>query len=333
MKTNLLIIFLILCGVNIAQAQDNQYSLRASIDVRFMFCDFKVNDVSSFDNRRRTFADKGIVSTNTNVQVLSKKGENSIELEVAPLSWFESVQSEKPNDLFDKDAYCRINIYQTDNTTGEERVLLSMNILIDNDGFPQSYVKNNIDEEVRKDIIFAKNTDKVSFNKIRNVIGDFEYPKNIKLTKFTKKISLSDVPDWIWVNATDYDAKNLNKLKDAYQELWDAFNNKSVSAIREINLPANETWAVSTNSTEKSIFESYNITERVKNSSSKMIPIDWNNFIPVIMNNGKMVKMVYKEDFSYSPITMIYLNSKGEKLLYSFSPIFAFVNGKFIPVI
>ncbi|MFY3768653.1 hypothetical protein ACOT1K_02165 [Providencia manganoxydans] len=73
-----------------AQAQDNQYSLRASIDVRFMFCDFKVNDVSSFDNRRRTFADKGIVSTNTNVQVLSKKGENSIELEVVPLSWFKS---------------------------------------------------------------------------------------------------------------------------------------------------------------------------------------------------------------------------------------------------
>ncbi len=38
----------------------------------YMFCDFKVNGVSSFDNRRQTFVDKGIVSTNTNVQILAK---------------------------------------------------------------------------------------------------------------------------------------------------------------------------------------------------------------------------------------------------------------------
>ncbi len=49
-----------------------------------------------------------------------------------------------------------------------------------------------------------------------------------------------------------------------------------------------------------------------------MIEITWDNFIPVVMNDRKMVKMIYKEDFSYSPITMIYLNDKGKNYYIAF---------------
>ncbi|MCW2254441.1 hypothetical protein M2263_000532 [Providencia alcalifaciens] len=49
-------LFLLFLGItNMMQAQENKYSIRASINVDYMFCDFKVNDVSSFDNRDLVF--------------------------------------------------------------------------------------------------------------------------------------------------------------------------------------------------------------------------------------------------------------------------------------
>ncbi|MEQ5726187.1 MULTISPECIES: hypothetical protein [Providencia] len=333
MKNIILFILFVLGGVNMVHAQGNNYTVRASIDVAYMFCDFKVNGVSSFDNRRQTFVDEGIVSTNTNVQILAKNGMNTIEIEVAPLSWFEPNKTNNDSHFFNKNAFCNINIYQTNSITNENQKITDVNILIGKDGVPQVYVNNKVDTSV--DVIFSlsKNTEEVLFNKIRNVIGDFEYPKNVKLTKFKKNIELKNIPDWIWIKSDDFDESKLPELKLAYQELWDAFNEKDISKIRKLNYHANEAWALSSNSTEEKIFESYSITERVRDQSSKMIEITWDNFIPVVMNDRKMVKMIYKEDFSYSPITMIYLNNKGEELLYSFSPIFSFVNGKFIPVI
>lgn len=205
--------------------------------------------------------------------------------------------------------------------------------MIDDNGVPQAYTNNAIDDSIEKKIIISRKIEEVTKNKIKNTISENKYPKDIQLTKFTKKITLSDVPDWVWINSSDYEKEKLPSLKIAYQELWNAFDNKDITAIRRINKTANEAWALSTGSTESKIFDSYNIIDRVNNLSSKMIPIDWDNFIPLVMNNGKMVKLVYKEDFSYSPITMTYLNSRGKKALYSFSPIFSFVDGKFIPVI
>ncbi|MCW2254442.1 hypothetical protein M2263_000533 [Providencia alcalifaciens] len=267
------------------------------------------------------------------MQMLVKDGINSISLEIAPLSWFDINQIEKDKSKFNKKASCSINVFQRDNLTGEELSIAKMRIAIGDDGIPQAYFKNEIDSSVVKEGIIGTNTEKVNANKIRNVVGEFEYPKDIQLTKFTKKITLSDVPDWVWINSSDYEKEKLPSLKIAYQELWNAFDNKDITAIRRINKTANEAWALSTGSTESKIFDSYNIIDRVNNPSSKMISIDWDNFIPLVMNNGKMVKLVYKEDFSYSPITMTYLNSRGKKALYSFSPIFSFVDGKFIPVI
>ena len=314
-------------------SQSNNYTVRASIDVAYMFCDFKVNGVLSFGNRKRTFVDKGIVSTNTNVQILAKNGINTIEVEVAPLSWFEPNKTKNGPHLFNKNASCSINVYQTNDITNESHNVININILIDKDGTPHAYIGNKFDTDFKSELVLSKNTEAVVFNKIRNVIGNFEYPKNIQLTKFKKNIEIINIPEWLWVKSDDFDESKIPELKLAYQDLWDAFNEKNISKIRSLNYHANEAWALSSNSAEEKIFESYNIIERVRNPSSKMIEITWDNFIPVVMNDGKMVKMIYKEDFSYSPITMIYLNDEGKKLLYSFSPIFSFVNGKFIPVI
>lgn len=100
MRIKLFLIIFCLGIINMTQAQGNEFSIRASINVDYMFCDVKVNDVPSFDNRKHVFFDKGVIATNTNVQILAKNGINSISLEVAPLSWFESIESEnKKNHL------------------------------------------------------------------------------------------------------------------------------------------------------------------------------------------------------------------------------------------
>lgn len=64
-----------------------------------------------------------------------------------------------------------------------------------------------------------------------------------------------------------------------------------------------------------------------------MKPIDWNNFYIISMNNGKMIRMVYKETLDFSPVGMSYIDEDGDDSSFFFSPIFSLVNGKYIPVI
>ncbi|MBI6188909.1 MULTISPECIES: hypothetical protein [Providencia] len=330
MKNIILFILFVLGGVNMVHAQGNNYTVRASIDVAYMFCDFKVNGVSSFDNRQYVFFDKGIVTTNTNVQMLIENGVNNIELEVAPISWFSDNNGNKE---FDKDAVCNVSLYITENSTDDLNYVAKIKIEIDKEGNPIAYSFNKTDDSIKKSVAYLDNTEKVTNNKIRYVVGEFEYPKDMEVVTFKKDILFHNIPDWLWVKSEPYDESKINSLKSAYEELWHSFNDKDINKIKELNSAANNAWAISNNSTEEAIFKSYDIIELINEPSSKMIPIDWDNFKVILMNKGRMVKLVYKEDFSYSPITMTYKDENGDELLYSFSPIFSFVNGKFIPVI
>lgn len=333
MKKILTIIVFFIGVMKMVEAKENITPIRASINADYLFCDVKINDVSSFDNRDEVIFEQGNIASNTNVQILSKKGMNSISIEVGSLDWFNPKNSTSDRKYeFDKRAYCYIDIYKVDTNTGKNNTISKIQIKIDNDGLPQAFTSNTLDESVVREDVYADNTEKVIKNRIRYSVGENEYPENMALTKFTKKIMLDNIPHWKWEGSEVYDNKKINELKYAYQELWNAFESKNISEIKKINKVSNDSWAISVNSTEDNIFNSYDIAEILNAPSLKMIPIDWDNFKIVTMNDNKMVKFVYKEDFAYSPITMSY-NDGEEEVLYSFSPIFSFVDGKFIPVI
>ncbi|MEM7874894.1 hypothetical protein Q4R10_21205, partial [Morganella morganii] len=122
-------------------------------------------------------------------------------------------------------------------------------------------------------------------------------------------------------------------LKEAYSELWLALKNKDIKKVRKLHTPAAEAWAITTQSTTDRILDSQDYNTIYDENHVEMKTIDWDNFYIIPMNNGKMVRMVYKETLKFSPVGMSYIDYAGYRSSFFFSPIFSLVNGKYIPVI
>lgn len=63
-----------------------------------------------------------------------------------------------------------------------------------------------------------------------------------------------------------------------------------------------------------------------------MLPIKWENYAIRIMNKGRMVQLYNKSKPIYSPLTFIFIDENGEKLLGYYAPVFSLINGRFVPV-
>ncbi|WP_369311852.1 hypothetical protein [Providencia rettgeri] len=327
---------LMLGNIPISYADDNDFLIRTSVDMKYAFCDVKTNGVSGTNNRSGLVSGGlGFGTTSTNSMIMMRNGENTISIEMASPNWFSTKEVPKDKlNQFNPNAKCEITINKiTDN--GEIIPLTTLLVKINEKGEPEAYQGDALDRQVEKKVIKAPNTEKVHQNRIRQNIRTNEYPHDMTVFQFNKKISVTGLPEWEWVNAERYqDTPEQRKLlQAAYLELWTAFNQKDLSKIKHILAPSLKTWAETTGGTIDEQFESREIATDFNQKAFAMIPITWDNFVPLVMNDGKMVKLVYKEDFDYSPISYSYFNDANRKIIGVHSPIFSLVNGKFIPVI
>lgn len=128
----------------------------------------------------------------------------------------------------------------------------------------------------------------------------------MKLYEFTKKIQVNGVPDWAWTKAEAYtdSPEQRARLEQAYMEIWQAFDQKDLNKIRTLYSTALDAWAYATNSTTDQIFQSYDFYNNLKNESDiKIMPINREAYDVVIMNKGRMVRVVNKSEPDFSPLT------------------------------
>lgn len=317
-------------------AYNNDFIIRTSVDMKYAFCDVKTNGVSGANNRSSVSRGGiGFGSTSTNSMILMENGENTITIELASLNWFsQNDMPQKERNIFHPNARCEIVVNKMDDQ-GNIIPLTRLMVKINEDGQPEAYENNKIDPSIEKKIILASNTEKIESDKILQRVNEKEYPKDMTVFQFNKKINISDLPKWPWIEADKYEdtPKQRELLQAAYLELWTAFEQQDDNKIKQLLTPSLEVWATSTGGNVDEQFASREIGESFSKQNFQMIPINWNNFQPLIMNNGKMVKLVYKEDFDFSPISYRFTTERGTSRVAYHSPIFSFVNGKFIPVI
>ncbi|WP_156656596.1 hypothetical protein [Morganella psychrotolerans] len=324
-------------GIFTAQAKERNIEIRTSIDSKYLFCEVKTNGVPGYDNRASAMRGEGAGTTSTNSYIVMSNGENELTVEVGALDWFSKNAAEIENkETFNPAAYCKAEMTLVDYDNDQVLNIATLEIKINEQGIPTAYLNNVPDNTVVFNKTTSHPTERVTKNKaISADIDKRGYPDNMTLYQFTKSFTVSGLPDWQWGYSEPYTGspEQIVLLKEAYSELWLALKNKDIKKVRKLHTPAAESWAITTQSTVEKILDSQRYNTIYDEKHVEMKTIDWDNFYIIPMNNGKMVRMVYKETLRFSPVGISYVNERGNKSSYFFSPIFSLVNGKYIPVI
>lgn len=336
-RHRVLLSLFMLTGAAMAQAKERNIEIRTAIDSKYLFCEVKTNRVPGYDNRASALRGDGAGTTSTNSYIAMSNGVNELTVEVGALDWFAENAAELENkESFNPAAYCKAVMTLVDYDNGQTVNLATLDIRINEQGLPEAYLNGVPDKTVVFNKTTSHPTERITKNKATSGnVTPRAYPDNMTLYQFTKSFTVSGLPDWQWVHSEPYTGspEQIALLKEAYSELWLALKNKDIKKVRKIHTPAAESWAVTTQSTAEEILDSQRYNTIYDEKNTEMKTIDWDNFYIIPMNNGKMVRMVYKETLRFSPVGVSYVNGKGNQSSYFFSPIFSLVNGKYIPVI
>ncbi|HHZ8506601.1 TPA: hypothetical protein ACWL6U_004156 [Morganella morganii] len=320
-----------------AQAKERNIEIRTSIDSKYLFCEVKTNGVPGYDNRASALRGEGAGTTSTNSYIAMSNGANELTVEVGALDWFaENAAGIENKNTFNPAAYCKAEMTLVDYDNDRVVNLATLDIRINKQGQPEAFRNNVPDKAAVFKEITAHPTERITKNKATSGnVNPRAFPDNMTLYQFTQSFTVSGLPDWQWVHSEPYTGspEQIALLKEAYSELWLALKNKDIKKVRKLHTPAAEAWAITTQSTTDRILDSQDYNTIYDENHAEMKTIDWNNFYIIPMNNGKMVRMVYKETLRFSPVGVSYISERGKKASYFFSPIFSLINGKYIPVI
>ncbi|MEX6039377.1 hypothetical protein [Providencia hangzhouensis] len=132
-------------------ADDNDFLIRTSVDMKYAFCDVKTNGVSGTNNRSGLVSGGlGFGTTSTNSMIMMRNGENTISIEMASPNWFSTKEVPKDKlNQFNPNAKCEITVNKiTDN--GDIIPLTTLLVKINEKGEPEAYQGDALDRHVRK---------------------------------------------------------------------------------------------------------------------------------------------------------------------------------------
>ncbi|WP_264628289.1 MULTISPECIES: hypothetical protein [unclassified Symbiopectobacterium] len=319
-----------------ANAANEPLRVCSVFDINSAFCAIKTNGVLGMDNRHSAVAGRGFGTSSTNALLALENGENEITVEIGALGWFsKETIGDEARKSFKPDAGCKVAL--TAFKGKESKVLSQLTIAIGKDGIP--YAQSGGEENSAK----AENVSvkKITAQQVEkghipdNYFRDNNFPVGMELYQFTQKVYLKGLPEWKWTQATPFTGKpeQTQALKIAYLDLWHLFAERNQEAIKSSLSESLHAWSVTTGDSVAEIYNSTNFSESFKDPSFKMVSINWNDYEIEVMNNKRMVRLVNKSSPLVSPISYFTENQDGKKKMKYFSPIFSFIDGKFIPVI
>ncbi|MEE3652495.1 MULTISPECIES: hypothetical protein [unclassified Brenneria] len=331
--------YVILSGaimMSTANAANDPLKIRSIFDIHSAFCAIKTNGVIGMDNRDSAVAGRGFGSSSTNALLFLANGENSITVEIGALGWFSQEKiSDEARKTFKPDASCKVSL--TAFKGKQSKVLSQMTIGIGKDGIPFAQFVGEAGstqvEKVMPQKITAPQVEKGHIPD--NYFSDNYFPVGMELYQFTQKVYLKGLPEWKWRNAVPFSGKpqQIQALQLAYLDLWQLFAERNNAAIKSYLSESLQAWAITTGESTDNIYSNTNFSADLKDPSFKMIPINWSDYEIKVMNNQRMLRLVNKSDPTFSPISYFTDDESGEKLIGTFSPIFSFIDGRFIPVI
>lgn len=304
--------------------------VRSSFDIQQAYCAIKTNDVTGFDNRDSAWRGRGGGTSSTNALILMENGENEISLEIGALGWF----SDKPLTTeeqahFDPQSACSLELVRFSGQ--EKQSIASIKVTIGPQGIPEVHSDNK--STVIRTRITAEQV--VPGYIDPNYFDENYFPQGMYVYRFTRKVIMQGIPDWAWVNAEPFTGSDeqIRKLKAAYSEMADIISSGDRKRLKAYEKTALAAWSLTTGDSEDEILLSRYPKNELEGRKAKMIPIKWENYGIRVMNKGRLVRMYNKSDLSFSPLTYKYIDEEGDEQLGYYSPVFSFVDGRFVPVI
>ncbi|WP_127960505.1 hypothetical protein [Serratia microhaemolytica] len=330
---------LLLCGwlsIVAAHAEETKVIYRSAFDIKYLFCNIKTNGVVGQNNRDSAVAGRGFGTGSTGAMLFMENGENEISVEISALNWFnEKLTDMKEKNSFNPSAYCKLDlvIYNPKNPARREKIS-SIAVTIDEKGLPTAAttVTPAAFAAINQPITV---TQRIAPTVVPGFVRERSYapnwfPKEMVVYEFSRKVTVNGVPEWPWVNATPYTdtPEQRQLLQQAYQEVWQAMQNKDIKKLKQLFAYSGRAFAYVTSSTEERVLNEH-LMDITNGANFKMQPINWQGFEARIMNKGRMVRLVNRSDFDLSPL----LYSYGDDIGATLAPYFSLINGRFVIVI
>ncbi len=311
---------------------DSLEKIRSRFNIQGSYCAIRTNGVLGFSNRDNAWIKNGDSTgaiSSTNAMMLMENGENEISLEIGALGWFsDKTISTEERERFLPNAGCSLDLVRF--TKQGNTTLSSIKVTISRQGIPEA-LPDSTHPVVRKEIL-AEQAEPGFIDP--KYFDEAYFPKGMKLYRFTQKVTVTGLPEWVWSRATPFTGSDeqLQKLKAAYTEMAGIINSGDRTRLKTYNKEALKAWAVTTGDSEDEILLSHFPKEDLEGGKARILPVKWNNYAVRVMNNGRMVQLYNKSEPEYSPLTYDFIDDNGKKFLGCYAPVFSLIDGRFIPV-
>ena len=258
-------------------------------------CIISVNDIPALTN----YDIKGPVMAGVTMSAYLENGINSVALDMAPFG------EDDGDDSYQENAYCELKTYEiTVHKTSEDEIKLFKLI-------------GSVDENLQP-------TGRTSPDYEANQVTEQAVDGTI-LYRVSKSFEVSGLPEWTWTKATPFEPteENMQKLRDAYLEVWQAINTKNKQQFKELSYISFDEKEIAANY-PGSWYISLGFDKDFEESVGAM-PINWEEYEVVILNKSRLVKL--EDDDGFSPLRFKDVNGD---LITSYNPYFSLIDGKMI---
>lgn len=332
MKLIYLLAALTLTGLMMTTATANTevIKIRSLFNIKNSFCTIKTNGVIGMDNRNSAYHGRGGGISSTNSLLFLENGENEVSLEIGALGWFSKENiSDNAKENFNPLSSCHLDLIKFEKNA--QIKLASIHVDINKNGHPMSYSSSGA--ESGGTLVLAEQAEPGHID--MRYFRERYFPKGMKVYKFSKKVSVSGIPDWKWTSASVFTGgdEQLKKLKIAYIEIAEMIDKQKINELKKTHSISLEAWSKTTGDSEDEIFESQYPKEDIEVRKIKIDPIEWNDYSVRVMNNGRIVQLYNKSQPEYSPLSYHSIDEDGDNVMGYFSPMFSLIDGKFVVVI
>ncbi|EMC9672967.1 hypothetical protein VOI13_004492 [Escherichia coli] len=308
MLNKLLVISLFLfSSYTVANMNTTKYS--AYFKTQSGVCLLQINGVIYID----TLRGPKTISTGSDISGWLENGENDIGLAFYP--------AKTKNQCDEKN--CEVKIVKTTRDK-QEKIITQFKITFDGKS-----------ERSDKSAYSIVDVSDVTGNKISEGIYNKIKFKNDAAPKdwmtATRKINISDIPDWEWTKATPLsDSSNLrHELMSAYQDLLSDLNKNDLETIkRKYSIALEENVNLDPLSSKDEFFESIGIEDAMKEGALDLHP-DWSKYNIYFYQKNRVFCLAMEESKRNSPIRFY---DKNGDFVFAWNPFFSMINGKLVLV-
>jgi hypothetical protein len=294
----ILCLFLLLITVNGAFAMPKVKYL-AEFKTTNAVCFAYVNGIRVFHSSR---VESGTISTGCDVSALLENGKNDISI------WFGPIDENRGTLNFSKLTSC---LFAVSAVTEKDSLLLT-----------------SVAAEANKDIVL--NAQKSIYYKGTDITSAVSEHKltDIPAYEVKRTVTLKELPQWAWTKATPFEPtpENMQKLKDAYLDIWMAMDKKDLAKMKELTKLTVAEEAEQAGMEPDAYFSTYSFEQKFNESKGGLKP----NFAEFSLKsycNGRLLRL--QNENGHSPL-MLQLTDDPEGVAYIYKPYLSLIDGKIV---